>query len=111
MKNFVQVGRQVPVIALASVSAGQGVLIGSLFGVAVHDAASGDPLELALEGVYRMAKATGAAWTVGARLYWDDTAKNVTTTASTNKLIGVALEAADSAATSGVLRLSAAFTL
>lgn len=111
MKNFVQVGHQVPVIALASVSAGQGVLIGSLFGVAVHDAASGDPLELSLEGVYRMAKATGAAWTVGARLYWDDTAKNVTTTASTNKLIGVALEAADSAATSGVLRLSAAFTL
>lgn len=111
MKNFIQTGHQVSVPAPAAVSSGQGVLIGSLFGIAVHDAASGAALELSLQGVYRMAKATGAAWTVGARLYWDDTAKNVTTTASTNKLIGVALEAADSAATSGVVRLTGAFTL
>lgn len=111
MKNFIQPGHQLSVPAPAAVTSGQGVLVGSLFGVAVHDAASGEPVELALIGVYRLAKATGSAWTVGARLYWDDTAKNVVTTASTNKLIGVAAQAADSAATSGAVLLTAAFTL
>jgi predicted RecA/RadA family phage recombinase len=111
MDTFVQPGHQVSVPAPANVTSGQGVLVGSLFGVAGHDALSGADVELALEGVYRMAKATGAAWTVGARLYWDDTAKNLTTTASTNKLVGVATVAAGSADTTGIIRLSSAFTL
>lgn len=111
MKTFIQPGNQVSVPAPADVTSGQGVLVGSLFGVAVHDALSGADVELSLEGVYSMAKATGAAWTVGARLYWDDTAKNLTTTASTNKLAGVAVVAAGSADTTGIIRLSAAFTL
>ncbi|MDS9468609.1 DUF2190 family protein [Paracoccus sp. MBLB3053] len=111
MKNYIQPGNQVSIPAPADVSSGQGVLAGSLFGVAVHDAATGADLELALKGAYRMAKATGAVWTVGARLYWDDTAKAVTVTANTNKLIGVALAAAGSADTAGEVLLTAAFTL
>jgi len=111
MKNFVQPGHQLSVPAPADVVAGQGVLVGSLFGVAVHSAASGTDVEVSLRGVYRMTKATGSAWTVGARLYWDDTAKAVTTTVGTNKLIGVAAAAAASADTVGDVLLSAAFTL
>jgi len=111
MKNFIQPGHQIPVPAPANVSSGQGVLVGSLFGVAVHDAASGANVEISLTGAYRMTKASGSAWTVGARLYWDDTAKAVTATASTNKLIGVAIAAADSAATIGSVLLTGAFTL
>lgn len=111
MDTFIQPGHQVSVPAPADVASGQGVLVGSLFGVAVHDAQTGADVEVALQGVYRMAKATGAAWTIGARLYWDDTAKNLTTTASTNKLVGVAMAAAGSADTTGLIRLTAAFTL
>ncbi|MTH57646.1 DUF2190 family protein [Paracoccus litorisediminis] len=111
MKNFIQPGQQISVPAPAAVVSGQGVLVGSLFGVAVHDAASVASVEISLRGAYRMTKAAGSAWTVGARLYWDDTAKAVTATASTNKLIGVAIEAADSAATSGAVLLTATFTL
>ena len=111
MKNYVQAGSQVSVPAPYDVVSGQGVLVGSLFGVAVHAAVSAAPVELTLEGVYDLAKAMGAAWTVGARIYWDDTNKVCTNTAGTNKLIGVALAAAASDATLGRVRLTAAFTL
>jgi predicted RecA/RadA family phage recombinase len=42
-------------------------------------------------------KATGQVWSVGSLLYWDDTAKNFTTTVGTNTKCGHALAAALSA--------------
>ena len=45
------------------------------------------------EGVFDLAKAAGAV-TQGQLVYWDNVAKNVTTTATSNKLIGVATQAA-----------------
>lgn len=55
-----------------------------------------------------MAKATGAAWSVGDLLYWDDTAKNLTKTVGSNTKVGYCLEAALSAdAVSGKVLLTA----
>lgn len=42
-------------------------------------------------------KATGAAWSVGDALYWDDAAKNFTKTSAGNTACGYALAAAQSA--------------
>jgi predicted RecA/RadA family phage recombinase len=89
MKNSVQQGDVVSVIAPANVASGAGVLVGSLFGVAVAAALSGAPLELQVVGVVDLPKATGQSWTAGQLLYWSGT--NVTNVASTNKLIGAAL--------------------
>lgn len=111
MKNYVQPGQTLTLTAPYAVVSGAGLLVGSIFGVASTTAAISTPVEAALTGVYTLAKATGAAWTVGARIYWDDTAKNCTTTASTNKLIGVAAVAAGSADTVGSVLLTGAFTL
>lgn len=111
MKNYVQDGDVLTVPAPADVLSGAGVLVGSLFGVACGNAASGADVEIQTEGVFELPKATGAAWTVGQRLYWDDTAKNLTGTASTNKLVAVAVVAAASGDAVGTVRLSAAFTL
>ncbi len=111
MKNFVQPGQTVTVQAPYAVASGAGCLVGSLFGVASAAAALNAEVELVTEGVFDLAKASGAAWTVGARIYWDDTAKNCTTTVGTNKLIGVATAAAASGDTVGRVRLSGAFTL
>ncbi|MES2753786.1 MAG: DUF2190 family protein [Pseudomonadota bacterium] len=111
MKNLVQMGDVISVTAPANVAAGAGVLVGSLFGVAVNTALAAAAVEVATRGVFDLAKATGAAWTQGVRLYWDDTAKNVTTTVSTNKLIGVAAQAQASGDTVGRVLLSAAFTI
>lgn len=111
MKNYIQAGDVLTVPAPAAVLSGAGVLVGSLFGVACANAASGAEVELQTTGVFEMPKATGAAWTIGQRLYWDDTAKNMTGTASTNKLVGIAVLAAASGDTVGIVRLSGAFTL
>lgn len=111
MKNFVQAGDVLTVTAPAAVLSGAGVLVGSLFGVACGDAASGAEVEIQTTGVFDMAKATGAAWTVGQRLYWDDSAKNLTGTAGANKLVAIAVAAAASGDTVGRARLTAAFTL
>jgi predicted RecA/RadA family phage recombinase len=109
MKNFVMEGKTLTLTAPYAVTSGQGLLVGSIFGVACGDAAISTDVETLLEGVFTLAKATGAAWTVGALIYWDNTAKNCTTTVSTNKLIGVAQAAAASGDTTGNVRLNAAF--
>jgi predicted RecA/RadA family phage recombinase len=108
MKNFIQPGDVLRVTVAADVASGGAVLAGSLFGVALHDAANGDECEIALTGVYDLVKTGSQAWSVGALVYWTGTA--CTTTASTNKLIGVAAAAVGSGAgeTTGRVRLNGA---
>lgn len=90
-RNFVQPGDTITMIAPAAVASGAGVLVGAVFGIALHDAAQGAPVEVKRTGVWDVAKATGQAWVADTtKLYWDNTAKNVTTTVGTNVLVGVA---------------------
>ncbi|AJP72271.1 DUF2190 family protein [Sphingomonas hengshuiensis] len=59
-----------------------------------------------VEGVYEdAAAATSQAWTEGAVLYWDDTNKKFTTTASGNTKAGIAAAAKASAAAVGRVKL------
>jgi len=109
MKNFVMEGRTITLTAPYAVTSGQGLLVGSIFGVASADAAISTDVESVLEGVFTLTKATGAAWAVGALIYWDNAARNCTTTVATNKLIGVAQAAALSGDVLGNVRLNAAF--
>lgn len=113
MKNYIQDGDTLTVTAPYALSSGLGCLVGSLFGVAVSDALISAEVEIKTAGVFDLVKAGSQAWTVGARIYWDDTAKACTTTAASNKLIGVAAAAVGSGAgeTIGRVRLTGAFTL
>lgn len=91
MKNKVQEGDVITVVAPYNVTSGDGVQVGAaIFGVACHDAVSGAPLELSLEGVYDIKTLSTDTPAQGAILYWDNTAKQLTTTASTNIKAGVA---------------------
>lgn len=110
MKNYVQPGHTLDLTAPAGgVVSGTGYLIGALFAVASVTAAAGATFAARLEGVFTLTKATGAAWTEGAALYWDNTAKNVTTTSASNTKIGVAAAAAASGDTLGNVRLNGSF--
>ena len=119
MKTFLQEGDVISVTSPYAVASGAGCLVGSLFGVAqVAATGASQRIDIAIEGVYVLAKATGAAWTEGVRLYWDDSAKNVTTNAAAgaNKLIGVAVMQTTgvmpaSGDTTGTILLTAAFTI
>ena len=107
MKNFRREGNSNPVPAPAGgVVAGDGVLVGSLFGIAAIDAAEGESVEIASVGVFEMKKTSAQAWTVGAKVYWDGTNKVATTTASGNSLIGVAVGAAANPSATGLVRLN-----
>ncbi|MEO5364523.1 MAG: DUF2190 family protein [Magnetococcus sp. DMHC-8] len=93
MRNYIQPGDTVTVIAPATVNSGEGLLIGALFGVAVTTAVTGANVEMVTEGVVDLPKAAVGV-TQGAKVYWDNSAKNVTTTAGANTLIGCAIMAA-----------------
>lgn len=95
MKNHVQEGRYIEVVLPYARTAGQGVQVGSLFGVCVTDGASGASVNIDTESVYDLEAATGSGTTAafGAAAYWDDAAKKVTPQASTHLQIGVFLAA------------------
>lgn len=101
MRNFIQPGDTVDVLAPYALASGAGALVGSIFGVAEGTAATGAAVRLKRTGVFTLAKATGEAWTVGAKLYWDNTNKRLTTTSAGNTLVGAAMAAAASGDTTG----------
>lgn len=101
MRNFIQPGDSLPLTAPYDVASGGGFLVGSLFSVAKSAALAGNPVEGMNKGVFDLAKATGQAWTQGVKIFWDDTARNLTTTVGSNKLVGVATQAQASGDTIG----------
>jgi predicted RecA/RadA family phage recombinase len=96
MKNFIQVGDTMDVTLAGTKAAGDGHVVGALVGVLKSSGVNGDIVALALKGVYLMPKAAGQAQAQGVVLYWDDTAKVVTTNSNSgaNIKIGHAFEAA-----------------
>lgn len=107
-KNFIQPGHVVTVSAPGDVSSGDLVKVGLLVGVAQFDAPSGDPVEIALEGVHELAKVSAQAWTAGEAIYVSSTGLATTATATGNVFIGVALAAAANPSSTGIVRLNGA---
>ena len=93
-KNEIQEGKTISFPAPYAVASGAGALIGAVFGVSLGVLANGEVGQFSLVGVWQLPKATGAAASLGARAYWNDTNKNVTASASGNTLIGVFAPAA-----------------
>lgn len=90
-RTFVQPGDTLTLTSPYDVASGAGVLVGAVFGVALIAALTGAPVEAKRTGVFDLPKATGQAWVAfTTKLYWDNTNKVVTSTASANVLIGVA---------------------
>lgn len=106
MKNFVQPGDVVTVAAPYDVLSGAGCLVGTLFGIAAYAAPSGADVEIRTSGVYVHAKTSAQAWTVGAAIYWDDSAKVFTTTSSGNTLVAKAMAIAANPTATGRVRLN-----
>ena len=110
MKNFIDSGETVTVVTPAGgATSGAGLLIGALFGIPATTQAQDEEVVLYVKGKFELAKVSAQAWTVGAKVYWDNTAKLVTTTASGNTFIGVACAVAANPSATGIVRLSAAF--
>ena len=91
MRNYVQRGDTLTVPAPREVTSGEGVVVGSIFGVANGDAAEGEPVDLDTVGVFNLPKLAADAYEVGEPVFWDDAAGLVTTD-GTDKRIGIAIE-------------------
>ena len=105
-QNYIQPGNVLEVIAPSGGYTSQSVVIaGLLVGIALGDAAEGEACEVALEGVWDVAKTAGTAWAQGDKLYFDATAKRGTKTSIYKTVSGEAAAAAVSAATTGRILL------
>lgn len=110
MKNYVQPGDVLTfTVPSGGCVSGTAYLIGSIVAVATVTANAGDRAEFKVNGVFDFPKAASQAWAEGAVVYWDNTAKNFTTTASANTKAGIAVLATGSGAgeTTGRVRLNA----
>jgi predicted RecA/RadA family phage recombinase len=89
MKNFLYEGDTLEFTAPSGgVVSGSGYKIGDTFVVSAVTVAAGVLFNGRVRGVVALPKAASVTPAQGVKLYWDDTAKNVTTTSSSNTLIG-----------------------
>ena len=110
MRNFVQPGDTVTVTAPYALSAGDGCLVGTLFGVAGGTYSNGATnAELVTEGVFDITALSTDTPAQGAALYWDNSNKRLTTTSSGNTKVGVAVVAKADGATTARIRLNGSF--
>src|SRR5512144_124058 len=94
-KNYIQPGHTITVAApTGGVLSGDGVLIGTLFGIAQYDAVEGADIEILTEGVVEIGKTPSLAIDAGDRLFWDATNKVVNKTATAQVCVGIAVSAA-----------------
>jgi predicted RecA/RadA family phage recombinase len=98
MKNRICNGDVLDVTAPSGgTTSGLGVLIGSLFGVAVLTGLQGDVVPVHTTGVFDHIKegaGSGQAFAAGDPVYWDDTNKRMTKTTTSNTKVGYAVLAA-----------------
>lgn len=105
-KSYLSSGNPWTVPAPANVTVDVPLLIGSVFCIPTETVLSGKITAFIRGGQVSVPKATGEAWTAGVKVYWDDTAKKVTTTSTSNTLIGTAAAVAGSSATTGPVLLN-----
>ena len=106
MKNFSQPGDVITLAAPYDRVAGEGALVGAIFGVATSTVLSTVNGQFVIDGVVTIKKTSAQAWTQGALIYWDNTAKEATSVSTSNTRIGCAVVAAANPSATGTVRLN-----
>ena len=109
MKNYVQKGENLTIPAPYNVTSGGFLKSGLIMGVASGDALSGADVDVVTVGVFDLPKVSTDVFAVGAAVYWDNTAKLMTSTTTSNTKCGVAVKAAASPSGSVNVRLNGTF--
>jgi predicted RecA/RadA family phage recombinase len=88
--GYIQNGDYIEVTLPYDRKGGEGVLVGSLFGVCVKDGLQGEVVNIHIKTVYGLTAATGASTDAaqGAAAYWDNTNKRITPVSTSNTLVG-----------------------
>lgn len=107
MKNFVQPGRVLTLISVGAILAGDALLVGKIFGVALSNVAAGASGEFQTEGVHELPALVTDVAAVGAPLYWDAVNKRLTVTAAGSTRVGVATAAKANGAATVAIKIDA----
>lgn len=107
MKNGIEEGRTIDHAPTAQRLAGAATLIGVRLGVAANDVAANVQGVFYVKGVAELPKLSTDVVAQGVALYWDDTNRRLTVTASGNTLAGYAYAAAGNGATTVRIALNA----
>lgn len=111
MKTFIQNGDVITVTAPSGgVASCDGVIVGSLFGIAAFTAAEDEAVEIATRGVYILPKNPTAVIAVGAQVAWDATEKRIDLPGTGLYPVGVVTEAASNGITTVRVRLDSVAT-
>ena len=105
--NQVNDGKYLPFTApTGGAVSGVPLLIGAAFVVPMITAAEGEMFEATQYGLWILPKTAANTPAEGVKAYWDNTAKAVTTTATSNTLIGIFAEAGTNGQTSIKVKLN-----
>jgi predicted RecA/RadA family phage recombinase len=105
MKNFVQPGNALNLPAPYDRLAGEGALVGSIFGVAVKDVLSTVVGAFETEGVFDLAKLNTQVWVAGDPIHWSIANKRTENVPTVGPMIGYATEAAANPTLTGKVKL------
>lgn len=106
--NYIQEGDVLTLTAPYTVTSGQGAQVGSQFAVALKDITNATEGEFATSGVWSLAKTSAQAWTVGQKIYWDNSNKRCDSDGTVGILIGVATAVAANPSSTGNVKLNEA---
>lgn len=107
MKNYIQDGKTISHTPTVVVTSGQALLIGALLAVAISNIPANTQGEFVTEGVFELPKANTADIGQGDDVYWDDTAKVITATATDNTRVGKAWLGAGNPSTTVWVKINA----
>jgi len=91
----------------SALTAGTVVVIGNHVGVCATDIGALETGAVFVSGVFEMATVTNASFAIGDVLYWDDSAKNLTKTASSHKVAGMCASVKETAGAKALVKLNA----
>ena len=112
MKTFIQNGDVITVTAPAGgIVSGNGIIVGSLFGIATCDALAGESVEIATTGVFDLNKDAATVIGQADRVAWDDTAREIVLPSVGLYPVGIATMAAGDGATAVRVRLDGIATV
>jgi len=93
MKNYIQDGDTLTVIATETMVSGKAYKVGDLSGVAAINAAIGEECQLVTEGVFDLTKTAADVIAQGEKLHLNTTNGELTTVDAGHFLFGIATEA------------------
>lgn len=93
MNNFIHEGHIIHVTAPYEVMTGDGLLRGSLFGIATSWAPQGDSVGITTAGVFDLKRRADEQFEVGDPIYWNDSVKSFTREPDGAVMVGLAVSA------------------